>query len=154
MDDYHYKAVKILLGMIGFAFYAFIPYFVQFTLMSKLEDEITSQVRNAVFDKLIALPIEWHEREENEDGKAASRCSIDAKLVGGILANYLPILTSNFCTIGGSIIISLCYNWKLGLLSLFATPLIAIAAYISMIFIGGYDDESLHKYQDSDQLAS
>lgn len=57
LDDYHYKAVKLLLGMIGFAFYAFIPYFIQFTLMTKIEDQITTKIRSAVFDKLMVLPV-------------------------------------------------------------------------------------------------
>jgi ABC-type multidrug transport system fused ATPase/permease subunit len=60
--------------------------------------------------------------------------------MGGLLTNYIPILTANFFTILGSMIIPLCYDWQLGLLSLFITPLIAISAYLSMIFVGGYND--------------
>lgn len=60
LDDYHVKAVKFLFGLIGFAFYTFVPYFVQIALMAKIEDQITHKVRGAVFDKLMHLPIEWH----------------------------------------------------------------------------------------------
>lgn len=60
--------------------------------------------------------------------------------MGGLLTNYVPILVSTVCTIVGAMIIPLSFDWKLGLLSLFSTPLIAIAAYLSMIFVGGYVD--------------
>jgi hypothetical protein len=60
--------------------------------------------------------------------------------MGGLLTNYVPILIANFFTVLGSMIIPLCYDWQLGLLSLLVTPLIALAAYLSMRFVGGYQD--------------
>jgi hypothetical protein len=37
--------------------------------------------------------------------------------------------------------ICVAYMWQIGLLSLYAIPAIATGSYISMLFIGGYNDE-------------
>ena len=135
-----------MFGMIGFSFYAFIPYLVQITLMSKIEDQLTVRIRAELFNKLMKLPVAWHELTENEGGKAASRYSIDAKEVGGLITNFVPLVISNLCMIITGAIIPIFYSWKLGLISLIAGRLIAVSTYVSMIFIRGYEDESLHKY--------
>ena len=36
LDQKHSEAVKYLFGLIGFSFYAFIPYFVQIIIMAKI----------------------------------------------------------------------------------------------------------------------
>lgn len=51
--------------MLGFAFYVFIPNLVQFTIMSKIEDEIVNNLREEVFGKLMRMPCVWYERKEN-----------------------------------------------------------------------------------------
>lgn len=140
--------------MIGFSFYAFFPYLIQITLMSKIEDQLTLKIRADLFDKLMKLPVAWHELPENEGGKAASRCGIDTKEVGGLITNFVPLVIANLCTMITGAIIPIFYSWKLGLLSLVAGPLIAISTYLSMIYIRGYEDESLHKYEHTDQIAS
>ena len=66
--------------------------------------------------------------------------------MSGLLTTYIPVVITNFTTIIAGIIICLYYLWEMGLISLFRIPFLAIGGYISMLFIGGYDDESLHKY--------
>lgn len=45
LDDKYNEIMKYILGYIGFSFYVFIPNFVQFLLMTKIEDEITNNIR-------------------------------------------------------------------------------------------------------------
>lgn len=71
---------------------------------------------------------------------------MDAKEASTLVTNYIPILITNFTTIIAGIAICLGYLWQLGLLSLYSIPLIAVGGYISMLFIGGYDDETIHRY--------
>jgi ABC-type multidrug transport system fused ATPase/permease subunit len=57
--------VKYLGGLIGFSVAAFLPYFGQNYIMTKIEDEITHTLRKKVFSKLMVMPVQWHERPEN-----------------------------------------------------------------------------------------
>lgn len=57
--------MKYLGGLIGFSVAAFLPYFGQNYIMTKIEDEITHTLRKKVFSKLMVMPVQWHERPEN-----------------------------------------------------------------------------------------
>lgn len=57
--------MRYIYGLIGFSIYVFIPNFFQFLLMTKIEDEITNNIREDVFSKLMLMPTEWYDRSEN-----------------------------------------------------------------------------------------
>jgi ATP-binding cassette subfamily B (MDR/TAP) protein 1 len=86
------------------------------------------------------MPVSWYEKPENEGGSVASRYGLDVKEVSTLVTAYIPVLITNFTTIIGGVVLCLAYLWQIGLLSLFTIPLIALGGYISVIFIGGYDD--------------
>ena len=58
-------AMKFVYVYIGIAFYMFIPNFLQFLLMTRIEDDITNNIREEVFSKLMLMPSEWYDRSEN-----------------------------------------------------------------------------------------
>lgn len=66
---------------------------------------------------------------------------------------YIPILISNITTMVTGGIICIVYYWKIGLMTLYISPLIAGGCYITIIFISGYDDETLLKYSSSNKTA-
>jgi ABC-type multidrug transport system fused ATPase/permease subunit len=140
LDSFHDDSVKYMAGLIGFAFYSLIPYFFQFYFMTRIEEEITHNLRKRVFNKLMNMPLPWYDRPENEGGQIAAKLGVDVKEASTLVSTYIPILISNFTTCVGGIVICLVYLWQIGLLSLYAIPMIAIGGYISMLFIGGYDD--------------
>lgn len=154
LDPYFRKSVKYLFWIIGFAFYAFITYYIQMYVMTKIESEITQKIRKEVFKKLMFMPVSYYETTENDGGQVASRYGLDVNEVSSLVTMYIPILITNFTTIFAGIGLCLFYLWELGMLALATIPLIAIGGYISMLFIGGYDDKSLHKYEHSDRIAS
>ena len=154
LDSYHENSVKYMGGLIGFAFYSLIPYFIQFYIMTKIEDEITHNLRKEVFTKLMHMPLPWYDKPENEGGQIAANLGIDVKEASTLVSTYIPIVIGNITTSVGGIALCLGYLWQLGLLSLYSIPLIAIGGYISMLFIGGYDDETMHKYDKSDKIAT
>lgn len=49
--------------------------------------------------------------------------------------------------------ITIAYNWKLGLISIYVLPVISLAGFMSITFIGGFDDENMSLYYDSDKIA-
>jgi ABC-type bacteriocin/lantibiotic exporter with double-glycine peptidase domain len=55
--------------------------------------------------------------------------------------------------VAGAVVICSIYEWRLGLLSMLVTPLIALSFYISMLFIGGYEDSSLQKSSKADRIS-
>ena len=123
-------------------------------VMTKVEAEITQKVRKEVFRKLMLMPVRYYEENENDGGQVAARYGLDVNEVSSLVTMYIPILITNFTTIFAGVGLCLYYLWELGILALFTIPLIAVGGYISMLFIGGYDDKSLHKYEHSDRVAS
>jgi ABC-type multidrug transport system fused ATPase/permease subunit len=89
------------------------------------------------------LEVKFYELPENESGGAASRFGNDTHSSCELLTTYIPIMLSNFSIVVVAVIICLSYDWFFGLLSIIVTPLVAIAFYIAMSFIGGYEDSSL-----------
>jgi ATP-binding cassette subfamily B (MDR/TAP) protein 1 len=86
------------------------------------------------------MPVAWYDRPENEGGQIAARLSLNVKEASPLVSAYIPILVSNFTTCICGIVICLAYMWQIGLLSLYTIPVIAMGGYISMLFIGGYED--------------
>jgi hypothetical protein len=70
----------------------------------------------------------------------AIRMAADVKKASCLVTSFVPILTTNLVTCIAGIILPIAYLWKIGLLSLFALPMVAISGYISIIFISGYED--------------
>lgn len=100
------------------------------------------------------MPVSWYDRAENEGGHKAAKIGFNVKDASALVSTYIPILISNFSTLFGGISICLLYLWQLGLLSLFSVPMIAIGGYIAMLFIGGYEDETLDRHDGSDRIAN
>jgi len=84
------------------------------------------------------LPVSWFDRKENSGGAAASRFGIDTREVSGLVTGYIGLMISNICCIGLAFGYCFYFNWQLGILAMFITPLIVISGYISMLFFGGY----------------
>lgn len=99
------------------------------------------------------MPVDWYNLPENEGGQAASNYGLDVTQMSSLATTYIPILITNITTMVSGAVICLVYYWRVGLLTLYVIPLIAIGCYVTMIFIGGYDDDSLLKYSFSNKTA-
>jgi ABC-type multidrug transport system fused ATPase/permease subunit len=53
--------MKYFGGLIGLAFYSLIPSFFQFYYSTKIEEEITHNLRKATFSKLMLMPVPWYD---------------------------------------------------------------------------------------------
>jgi hypothetical protein len=73
--------------------------------------------------------------------------------MSSLVTTYIPVLITNITTMVSGAIICLFYYWKVGLLTLYSIPLIAVGCYITMMFVGGYNDDSLLKYSSSNKTA-
>ena len=142
LDDKFDYVIQILFGMLGFAFYVFIPNFIQFTLMAKIEEEIVEKLRVDVFRKLMVMPSQWYEKSENEGGQGASRLGSETQKIGALVTKYIPNLINNFTSMLVGIGVSIYFCWKIGLLSIFLLPAITFAGYLSISLIGGFDDNN------------
>lgn len=77
----------------------------------------------------------------------------DTQLMGGLLTKYVPNLISNFVAMAIGLGISIGFSWKLGLVDIYTLPAIALAGFISISFIGGFDDENKDLYGASDKIS-
>ena len=138
--------MKYFGGLIGLAFYSLIPTFFQFYYATKIEEEITHNLRRAAFSKLMLMPVPWYSEKENEGGEAAIRLAADVKKASTLVTAYVPVIITNIVTIVSGIVLPIAYLWQVGLLSLFALPMVGISGYISIIFISGYEDHIEQRY--------
>lgn len=44
------------------------------------------------------------------------------------------------------ITISIAYSWKIGLISIFTLPAVTLAGYLSITFIGSFDNDNVSLY--------
>ena len=86
------------------------------------------------------MPIRWYQQSQNEGGQAASNYGTDVMQMSTLTTTYIPVLITNVTTMVTGVIICLVYYWRIGLLTLYAIPLIAAGCFITMIFVSGYDD--------------
>lgn len=84
------------------------------------------------------MPVPWYDQSENEGGQVAIRLAADVKKASSLVTSFVPILITNLITCIAGIILPIAYLWQIGLLSLFALPMVGISGYISIIFISGY----------------
>lgn len=57
LDIYLSQAQSYLYGLFGYAFITFIPYIIQVTMLSKIENEIAFNIRKDLYKKLLSLEV-------------------------------------------------------------------------------------------------
>lgn len=73
--------------------------------------------------------------------------------MGGLITKYIPNLISNFGSILIGLAISIGFSWKLGLVDIYALPALALSGFISISFIGDFDDENMKLYTAPDKVS-
>ena len=137
LDGYFYESEKFLYGLIGLSGFVLIVCLIKATMLSKIETEISFNLRKGLYKKMLSLEATFFEDVHNESGQAASQFSNDSRDCSVLLTSYVPIIVENFCCAITAVAVCFGFEWRFGLLSLFITPLIALSFYIAMLFIGG-----------------
>jgi ATP-binding cassette subfamily B (MDR/TAP) protein 1 len=107
--------------------------FMLFTFSFGLASErLVYTVRMKLFDKLLRMPLSYFDRKENTAGAISIKLATDAFQLNNMISGVLGVMCLNFSTISASLAFGLYYSWKVTLISLALSPLIAVVGAISM----------------------
>jgi ABC-type bacteriocin/lantibiotic exporter with double-glycine peptidase domain len=83
------------------------------------------------------LPISYYDKPDNTPGGISTKLSQDTYQINNMITGTIGVICLNISTISLSLIFAFYYSWKLTLIVLALTPLIAISGAINMKVIKG-----------------
>lgn len=101
---------------------------------------------------MIIMPGSWFDLPKNNAGTLTSRLSTDCKNINGVTSSYLGIILQNISCLLSGLIIALCYEWRISLVTLALIPFMIAAGVIQMKAFVGFSEESGEAYKDSANL--
>jgi ABC-type multidrug transport system fused ATPase/permease subunit len=115
---------------------------------------ITKNIRLAVFDKLLRLPMTWFEKEANQQEKIVSNLTASCRVLHSFMSLELPFTVIVFANIFYSIIAALVFDWRTALSTLGLIPLILLSQTIQTGFTQGFSQSKSKFYDQSSQIVN
>jgi ABC-type multidrug transport system fused ATPase/permease subunit len=95
-----------------------------------------------MFNKLMRLPLSFYDKPENTAGGINSKLATDAYQIRNMVSGVLGVMCLNISTVASSLAFGLYYSWKVTLISLALSPLIAVVGSINMKVIMKFTTKS------------
>jgi ATP-binding cassette, subfamily B (MDR/TAP), member 1 len=105
-------------------------------------DRLVYTIRLTMFKKLMKLPVSYYDRPENTAGGINSKLATDAYQIRNMVSGILGVMSLNIATVSASLAFGLYYSWKVTLISLALSPLIAVVGSINMKVIMRFTTKS------------
>ncbi len=110
------------LGLVGLFFVRGLGDFTQTWFMGSVSRRIVSELRQEVFDRILALPLAFHDR--SSAATLLSKLTYNTEQVGQASTDSIVVLVSTSLTIVWLIGELLWFNWRLALVSLALAPVV------------------------------
>lgn len=98
-------------------------------------ERLVYNIRMKMFDKLLRLPVSFYDQKDNTAGAISVKLATDAFQLNNMVSGVLGVMCLNVATISTSLVFGLYYSWKVTLVALALSPLIAVTGSISMKII-------------------
>ena len=105
-------------------------------------ERLVYKIRVDMFNKLMRLPVSFYDKPTNTAGGINSKLATDAYQIRNMVSGVLGVTCLNLATVGASISFGMYYSWKVTLISLALSPLIAIVGSINMKVIMKFTTKS------------
>jgi|JI9StandDraft_2_1071091.scaffolds.fasta_scaffold824158_1 ATP-binding cassette subfamily B (MDR/TAP) protein 1 len=105
-------------------------------------ERLIYKIRIDMFNKLMRLPVSFYDKPSNTAGGINSKLATDAYQIRNMVSGVLGVMCLNFATVGSSLAFGLYYSWKVTLISLALSPLIAVVGSINMKVIMKFTSKS------------
>jgi len=145
---------KWTLGFLGIGFVPLIFITLQSGLFSYAGGWLTQRLRHNAFTAIVRNNIGCFDKKENGTGVLTARLATEATLVEGMVGTRLGLTVQNICTILSGIIIAFYYGWKLTLVVLATSPLIAFANAMHMVAMKGATEKMRKANEAANQVAT
>ena len=124
-----YAKVTMLVGfLLGVFVLRGLLSFVRIYIMGSLGAKLIHDIRSQLYRALQRLSLSFYDREHT--GRIMSRITSDTAVLNGFVVNGFPNLIIYILTILGIGTVMIAYHWRLALLTLLATPLMALATVV------------------------
>lgn len=89
---------------------------------------LTVKLRDAVYNKLIRMPMSFFDNNKNNPGALATYLSTDADRVKGLVSSLYSVMIQNLGGFIFAIIIAFVSSWRMTLIGLGLSPLMVMSA--------------------------
>lgn len=120
--DRDYWCGMFLLLIVGIGIFSFLQKYV----FMYVGENLTFEIRFKLFKGIIYKNISWFDNKNRAPGILSSVLSEDIGALNGMTTEHLAILIEAFLGLVIGIIISLFYNWKMGLITLGMVPFVSL----------------------------
>eukprot|EP01119_Soliformovum_irregulare_P012424 TRINITY_DN322_c0_g1_i4.p1 TRINITY_DN322_c0_g1~~TRINITY_DN322_c0_g1_i4.p1 ORF type:complete len:1246 (-),score=423.44 TRINITY_DN322_c0_g1_i4:17-3754(-) len=152
-DVIQVESVWWALGFVGLGLIPFIFQTSGETCLGVAGESLTARVRVMTFKSIIRNDIAWFDRSENSTGILTSRLSQEATMLEQLVGRTLGLLFQNLVTITAGLVIAFIYGWKLTLVILACSPLLAIANFMQMLVFKGVTGQTNKENEGANQIA-
>ncbi|CAG9561787.1 unnamed protein product [Danaus chrysippus] len=128
--DYVLSEVKkLVLIFMGIGIYSGVTNFLVVFMYGIAGEHLTCRLRKLLFQHLLQQEIGFFDDKNNSTGALCARISGDAASVQGATGQRIGTVLQAFGTLCFSLIVSLYYEWRLGLVALAFVPIMAAIVY-------------------------
>lgn len=128
-DSNLYALIFFILAIAAFLINLF-----EFTIFTHIGEDMTQQVRNQTYLKMLKMPVSWFDKPKNSSGTLSAKLASDCHTINELITTFVPILTQTLTTLIAGIVISFIYEWRTALVAVGLLPLLIIGGAIEMAF--------------------
>jgi ATP-binding cassette subfamily B (MDR/TAP) protein 1 len=141
------------LCMFGAAILALFTGFSQKFSFGIVGENITLNMRHRLYSSILKKNIGWFDARENSSGVLTSVLASDIQTLNGASTEGAAVIVEEIFALSCGIILGFCYSWKVSLVALACTPLMAFGGSINAKFQAGMSKIDDENYKDANLLA-
>ncbi|CAJ0877339.1 8307_t:CDS:10 [Entrophospora sp. SA101] len=126
--------------------------FCQIALFSLSAEKLTKRLRIMTFTSLVKQEVAFFDDEKNGTGVLTSKLAVDASKVEGLTGSLMGSIIQNATNLVLGLGIAFYFGWKLTLVILAASPIIAIAGYLEFKALAGFGTKTSKAYESTGQI--
>jgi ABC-type multidrug transport system fused ATPase/permease subunit len=96
-------------------------------------ERLMFRVRIDLFNKLLRLPVSFYDRKDNTAGAISSKLATDVFQIRNMVSGVLGVICLNSSTIISSLLFGMYYSWKVTLIAIALSPLIAVVGQVGSV---------------------
>lgn len=115
-------------AFIGFAIAVGVLAYLQKLIFCHLGENLTYTLRKNLFEGILYKQVSWFDNKERAPGVLTNMLAEDITEINGLTSETISVYLEALLGILIGFIISLCYNWKIALVSIGAAPFVVVGA--------------------------
>ncbi|ANB12244.1 ATP-binding cassette alpha-factor transporter STE6 [Sugiyamaella lignohabitans] len=143
-----YTGYYFMVGVLMFCLYL-----VMVGCLSYSAQKLVRTIRLRVFRQYLRMDVEFFDRDENSAGSLTATLAKDAQAVEGFGGATLGQILQSFVTLFGGIIVSIAFNWRLGLVVTACVPVLVGCGFTTVYVMLQLQERAKKVYEKSSSYA-